>query len=67
MTISFPPLLKALNENHLALAAAVKELTKWVGDRGAVETVRNAHGALETLTHNQAFIDLSIALISEQN
>ncbi|MFC6299571.1 hypothetical protein GNF76_22880 [Pseudomonas sp. CCM 7893] len=60
-----PPLLKALNENQLALAAAIEELAKWVGDRGSVDTVKNVYGALETLTHNQAFIDLSIALMME--
>lgn len=62
-----PPLLKALNENQLALAAAIEELAKWVGDRGSVDAVKNVHGALETLTYNQAFIDMSVALMMEQD
>ncbi|MFC6298082.1 hypothetical protein GNF76_26265 [Pseudomonas sp. CCM 7893] len=62
-----PPVLKALNENQLALVAAIEELTKWVGDRGSVDTVRNVHGALEMLAYNQASIDMSIALMMRQD
>lgn len=62
-----PSVFKALNENQLALAAGIEELTKWVGDRGSVGTVMNVQGALETLAHNQAFIDMSIALMMAQD
>ncbi|MCK3864848.1 hypothetical protein [Pseudomonas sp. B329] len=64
---AIPPLLKALNENQLALAAAIEELAKWVGDRGSVDAVKNVYGALETLAHNQAFIEMSVALMMGQD
>lgn len=40
---------KRLSHNQDASRAAVKELTKWVGDRGANSVVGNVNGALVIL------------------
>ncbi|UUQ64248.1 hypothetical protein NLK61_23975 [Pseudomonas fuscovaginae UPB0736] len=56
--------LAKLNENQLALGAAVEELTNWVEQRGSVETAENIRSALGTLDHNLEFITLSLAVLS---
>lgn len=40
--------LERLSHNQDALRAAVEELAKWVGDRGASAVVENVNGALAT-------------------
>lgn len=55
-------LLTCLNENQLALGAAVEELSKWVGERGSIDVSENVNGALATLDKNMGFI--TMALIS---
>jgi hypothetical protein len=54
--------LKRLNENQLALGAAVEELSKWVEARGSSDVADNVKGALATLDKNEGF--LTLALIS---
>ncbi|KKA07100.1 hypothetical protein VP02_15000 [Pseudomonas ogarae] len=54
--------LTRINENQLALAAAVEELAVWVEQRGSTDVASNVRGALETLDQNAGFI--SLALIS---
>ncbi|PSS57921.1 hypothetical protein [Pseudomonas sp. BBP2017] len=44
--------LERLSHNQDALRAAVEELAKWVGDRGASTVVGNVNGALATLDEN---------------
>ncbi|MNC73290.1 hypothetical protein D3C75_1244620 [compost metagenome] len=44
--------LERLSHNQDALRAAVEELAKWVGDRGASTVVENVNGALTTLDEN---------------
>lgn len=44
--------LERLSHNQDALRAAVEELAKWVGDRGASTVVGNVNGALMTLDDN---------------
>lgn len=44
--------LERLSHNQDALRAAVEELAKWVGDRGAATVVDNVNGALATLHDN---------------
>lgn len=41
-----PSLLFKLNENQLAIAAAVEELANWVEARGSADVARNAREAL---------------------
>lgn len=55
-------LLTRLNENQLALGAAVEELAVWVEQRGSTDVAENVRGALEILDQNAGFI--SLALIS---
>lgn len=44
--------LERLSHNQDAHRAAIEELSKWVGDRGASDVVGNVKGALATLDDN---------------
>jgi hypothetical protein len=55
-------LLNRINQNQLALGAAVEELAVWVEQQGPSEVANNVRGALETLDQNAGFI--ALALIS---
>ncbi|GLH47067.1 hypothetical protein [Pseudomonas lactis] len=54
-------LFDRLNQNQLALGAAVEELSKWVEQRGSADIANNVRGALETLDENLVFIRQGIA------
>lgn len=58
-----PSLLYKINENQLALEAAIMELSNWVAERGAVEIANNVRGALETIDKNEEFIKLTLAVL----
>ena len=59
-------LLKRMNENQLALGAAIEELSSWVEQRGSSEVAQNIRGALDTLDGNAGFIPLALAsLVAE--
>ncbi|MFW0755039.1 hypothetical protein ACN1C3_09835 [Pseudomonas sp. H11T01] len=47
-----PSLLFKINENQLALEAAIMELTNWVEQRGAVDVAENVRGALDAIDRN---------------
>lgn len=53
-------LLARINENQLALGAAVEELAVWVEQRGSTDVANNVRGALETLDQNAGFINLAL-------
>ncbi|VVO54930.1 hypothetical protein PS900_00495 [Pseudomonas fluorescens] len=53
-------LLTRINENQLALGAAVEELAVWVEQRGSTDVANNVRGALETLDQNSGFINLAL-------
>jgi hypothetical protein len=59
-----PALLTKLNENQLALGAAIEELSNWVEQRGSVEVAENIRAALWPLDDNLEFIKMSLALLS---
>ncbi|CRM43362.1 hypothetical protein [Pseudomonas sp. 24 E 13] len=59
-------LLKRMNENQLALGAAIEELSNWVEQRGSTEVAQNIRGALETLDGNAGFIALALASLSAE-
>jgi hypothetical protein len=59
-----PSLLSKINENQLALEAAIMELTSWVEQRGGTEIADNVRGALDTLDRNEEFIKLSLAVLN---
>ncbi|NWL18618.1 hypothetical protein [Pseudomonas umsongensis] len=58
-----PSLLFKLNENQLALEAAIMELTNWVEQRGAADVAENVRGALEAIDKNEEFIKLTLAVL----
>jgi len=58
-----PSLLFKINENQLALEAAIMELTLWVEQRGATEVGGNVRGALETIDKNEEFIKMTLAVL----
>lgn len=58
-----PSLLFKINENQLALEAAIMELTLWVEQRGSTEVAGNVRGALQTIDKNGDFIKMSLAVL----
>lgn len=58
-----PSLLFKINENQLALEAAIMELTLWVEQRGSTEVAGNVRGALQTIDKNEDFIKMSLAVL----
>lgn len=58
-----PSLLSKLNENQLALEAAILELSNWVEQRGAVEVADNVRGALVAIDRNEEFIKMTLAVM----
>ncbi|WP_095059194.1 hypothetical protein [Pseudomonas sp. Irchel s3f7] len=58
-----PSLLFKINENQLALEAAIMELTLWVEQRGSAEVADNVRGALQTIDKNEEFIKMSLAVL----
>jgi len=61
-----PSLLFKINQNQLALEAAIMELTLWVEQRGASEAAGNVRGALDTISKNEEFINLTLAILMAQ-
>ncbi|MDF9775395.1 hypothetical protein [Pseudomonas baetica] len=58
-----PSLLFKLNENQLALEAAILELTSWVEQRGSGEVAANVRGALTAIDRNEEFIKMTLAVL----
>lgn len=58
-----PTLLFKINQNQLALEAAIMELTLWVEQRGSVEVAGNVRGALDTISKNEEFINITLAVL----
>jgi len=58
-----PSLLFKINENQLALEAAIMELSNWVEQRGAAEVAENVRGALEAIDRNEEFIKMRLAVM----
>lgn len=58
-----PTLLYKINENQLALEAAILELSNWVEQRGGVEVAGNVRGALEAIDRNEEFVKLTLAVL----
>jgi len=56
------PLFK-INENQLALEAAIMELTLWVEQRGSAVVAGNVRGALQTIDKNEEFIKMTLAVL----
>ena len=58
-----PSLLFKLNENQLALEAAIMELSNWVEHRGSADVADNVRGALEAIDKNEEFIKMTLAVM----
>ena len=58
-----PSLLFKINENQLALEAAIMELTLWVEAQGSADVADNVRGALDTIDRNEEFIKLTLAVL----
>ena len=58
-----PSLLFKINQNQLALEATIKELTLWVEQRGSGEVGGNVRGALATISKNEEFINMTLAVL----
>jgi len=58
-----PSLLLKLNENQLALEAAILELSNWAEARGSGEVADNVRGALDTIDRNEEFIKITLAVL----
>lgn len=58
-----PSLLFKINQNQLALEAAILELTNWAEQCGSGEVSENVRGALAAIDRNEAFINLTLAVL----
>ncbi|MHC8328754.1 hypothetical protein [Pseudomonas sp. LB1P83] len=58
-----PSLLLKINENQLALEAAIMELSNWVEMRGSADVADNVRGALDTIDRNEEFIKITLAVL----
>lgn len=59
-----PSLLSKINDNQLALEAAIMELTNWVEQQGGTEIADNVRGALDAIDRNEEFIKLTLAVLN---
>jgi len=58
-----PTLLVKINENQLALEAAIMELSNWVEKRGSTDVADNVRGALAAIDRNEEFIKMTLAVL----
>ncbi len=52
-----------INENQIALEAAIMKLTLWLDQRGATAVGGNVRDALGTITKNKAFTKMMLAVM----
>jgi hypothetical protein len=57
------PLLFNINHNQLTLEAAIMELILWVEQRGLGELGFNVRSALATISKNEVFINMTLAVL----
>ncbi|APV42070.1 hypothetical protein PFAS1_23085 [Pseudomonas frederiksbergensis] len=58
-----PSLLYKINENQLALEAAILEISNWVEVRGSADVADNVRAELDTIDKNEEFIKLTLAVL----
>ena len=58
-----PSLHFKINENQLALEAAIMELSNWVEQHGSGDVADNVRGALEAIDKNEEFIKMTLAVM----
>ena len=52
-----------IKQNQLALEAAIMELTLWVGRLGSAEAAGHVRGALNTISKNENFMNLTLTVL----
>ncbi|MHC8333530.1 hypothetical protein [Pseudomonas sp. LB3P25] len=57
----YPCISKTNHER--AIVAAIMELTLWVEQRGSADVAENVRGALDTISKNEEFINMSLAVL----
>ncbi|VVO99448.1 hypothetical protein PS862_02764 [Pseudomonas fluorescens] len=58
-----PSLLSKIYQNQVSLEAAIMELTLWVEQRDSGEVGGNVRGALATISKNEEFINMTLAVL----
>ena len=58
-----PSLLFKINENQLALEAAIMKLTLWVEQRGSADVAENVRSSLAALDRNEELIKMTLAVL----
>jgi len=58
-----PSLLFKINQNQVALEAAIMELTLWVEQRGSAEVAGNVRGALDTNQQKRRVLNITLAVL----
>ncbi|MBV7548302.1 hypothetical protein KW849_18630 [Pseudomonas sp. PDM26] len=58
-----PSLLFKINENQLALEAAIMELSNWIEQRGSADVADNVRGCMEAIDRNEEFIKMTLAVL----
>jgi len=58
-----PSLLFKINENQLALEAAIMELTLWIEQRGSADVAENVRSSLAALDRNEELIKMTLAVL----
>lgn len=58
-----PSLLYKINENQLALEAAILELTNWVEVSGSADVADSVRCAMDAIDKNEEFIKLTLAVL----
>lgn len=58
-----PSLFFKINQNQLALEAAIMELTLWIEHRGSADVAESVRGALDTISKNEEFIKMTLTVL----
>ncbi|KAB0479771.1 hypothetical protein SAMN04490202_0990 [Pseudomonas reinekei] len=58
-----PSLLFKLNENQLALEAAIMDLSNWVEQRGSADVADNIRSALVAIDRNEELIKMTLVVM----
>lgn len=58
-----PTLLFKINQNQIALESAIMELTLWVEQRGSSDVAENVRSALQAISRNEEFVNMTLAVL----
>ncbi|MDB5996856.1 MAG: hypothetical protein JWP42_3992 [Pseudomonas sp.] len=60
-----PSLLKAFNDNQIALAGAIDEIADWAEDAGHLALAANVRRAIRPIDDNLKMVILSLSLLDD--